>query len=119
MVRKSNYIQLTAAAAFAAAIASLPAGAARADTTQQPVEQTVAAETHAGTGEVTKIDSSGGRIELKHGPIASLQWPEMRMSFKVVDAQVLKGIEVGDQVKFVLVKTSNGALEIGELHKAE
>lgn len=119
MVRKFNYIQVTAAAAFAAAIASLPVAAARADTTQQPAEQTVAAERHSGTGEVTKIDAAGRRIGLKHGPIASLQWPEMRMSFKVVDAELLKGIEVGDEVAFVLVKTSDGALEIADLHKVE
>jgi len=52
------------------------------------------------SGEVTKIDKAGSRIELKHGEIKALDMPPMRMIWRVRDAKMLDGLAVGDKVRF-------------------
>jgi Cu/Ag efflux protein CusF len=54
------------------------------------------------TGEVKKIDQSTGKISLKHGPIKKLDMEDegMTMVFRVRDLSLLKGLKVGDKVKF-------------------
>ncbi|MBL8286847.1 MAG: copper-binding protein [Rubrivivax sp.] len=52
------------------------------------------------SGEVTKIDKAGSRIELKHGEIKALDMPPMRMVWRVRDAKMLDGLAVGDKVRF-------------------
>ena len=59
--------------------------------------------THHGTGTVKKIDA--GMVTLSHGPITSLNWSAMTMSFKLKDAALTKGIKVGDVVDFELVQS--------------
>ena len=59
--------------------------------------------THHGTGTVKKIDA--GMVTLSHGPITSLSWSAMTMSFKLKDAALTKGIKVGDVVDFELVQS--------------
>lgn len=54
-----------------------------------------------GTGEVTKINSELGSIELKHDDMPGLM-PAMQMEFYVKDKAILKGLAVGDRVSFVL-----------------
>lgn len=51
-------------------------------------------------GEVKKIDLDAGKITLKHGEIKNLDMPAMQMSFRVSDPAWLKGLQVGDKVKF-------------------
>ena len=57
---------------------------------------------HAGKAKVLGIDAKGGRIELEHEPIASLQWPGMVMGFAVKDRASLAGLKTGDAVEFEL-----------------
>lgn len=64
-----------------------------------------AAIVHRGTGTVRKIDT--GMVTLSHGPIASLNWPAMTMSFKLKGAALAKGIKVGDVVDFELVQSGD------------
>ncbi len=61
--------------------------------------------THHGKGTVKKIDA--GMVTLSHGPIASLNWSAMTMSFKLKDAALAKGIKVGDVVSFDLVQSGS------------
>ena len=61
--------------------------------------------THHGTGTVKKIDA--GMVTLSHGPIASLNWPAMTMSFKLKDAALARGIRAGDVVDFELVRSDS------------
>jgi len=55
-------------------------------------------------GEVRRIDLAGGRITLRHGPIANLGMPPMTMVFVVSDKAQLEGLAVGDKVQFVADK---------------
>ena len=71
--------------------------------------------THSGTGTVKKIDVAKGVVTLAHGPIASLRWPAMTMSFELKDAALAKGIKVGDAVDFELVRSQDSYV-ITRLH---
>ena len=66
--------------------------------------------THRGTGTVMKIDAAKGTVTLAHGPIASLNWPAMTMSFKLKDAVLAQGIKAGDAVDFELVQSGSDYL---------
>ncbi len=61
-----------------------------------------AAQLHRGDGKVQAIDAKGGTIEIDHGPIATLQWPAMRMEFRVKDPSMLRGLKPGQAVEFEL-----------------
>ena len=62
---------------------------------------------HRGSGTVQKIDAAKEVVTLVHGPIASLNWPAMTMSFKLKDAALTKGIRVGEAVDFELVQSGS------------
>lgn len=65
------------------------------------------ADSHHGHGTVTKIDAANGMVTFSHGPIATLNWPAMTMSFKLKDAALVNGIKAGDTVDFDLVQSGN------------
>ncbi len=54
-----------------------------------------------GKGEVTKINSELGSVELKHEDMPGLM-PAMQMEFFVKEKALLKGLAVGDKVDFVV-----------------
>ena len=58
-------------------------------------------KTGNGTGKITEIDATGGKITIAHGAIPSVGWPAMTMGFKA-DPKILAGVAVGDQVDFDL-----------------
>jgi len=57
---------------------------------------------HKGRGKVTQVDPQKGSVELDHEPIASMQWPAMKMGFMVADRQQLAALNPGDVVQFEL-----------------
>jgi Cu(I)/Ag(I) efflux system membrane fusion protein len=77
--------------------ASLSATVARLDSRQETKE-----EGHKGRGTVSEVDAAKGRVELDHEPIASLQWPKMKMGFLVEDKGQLRALKKGDKVEFEL-----------------
>jgi len=50
---------------------------------------------------ITKIDNELDTVELKHEDIKDLM-PAMQMMFNVTDKALLKGLNVGDRVDFVI-----------------
>ena len=63
-------------------------------------------DTVQGTGVVKGVNAKGGTLTLQHGPIASLKWPAMTMTFKA-SADVLKSAKTGQKVTFTLKPKSN------------
>lgn len=61
-------------------------------------------DTHKGSGVVTAIDRSAGKVTLKHDPIASLNWPGMTMAFAVKDKALLDKLAKDKKVEFELVQ---------------
>ncbi|MBS0309507.1 MAG: efflux RND transporter periplasmic adaptor subunit [Proteobacteria bacterium] len=69
-----------------------------------------ATPTHHGSGKVENIGKD--EITLSHGPIPSLQWGSMTMSFKLPLAGPPKNVAVGDSVAFDIRQTRDGMFEI-------
>jgi len=57
---------------------------------------------HVGNARINAVDGSTGKIDLSHGPIPSLNWPEMTMGFRVEDKTLLQGLKAGDRINFEL-----------------
>ena len=69
-------------------------------------------------GQITKIDRPAGKITLKHGPLKNLGMDEgMTMVFRVQVPAMLKGVKVGDKVKFEADKV-NGQFTVMKMQKA-
>ena len=69
-------------------------------------------------GEVRKVDKAGGKVTLKHGPIANLEMPPMTMVFRVKEPALLANLKEGDKVKFKADKVQ-GAYTVTELAPAK
>ena len=40
------------------------------------------AKSHRASGTVTKVDAAAGKVTIAHGPVQSIGWPAMSMTFK-------------------------------------
>lgn len=67
-----------------------------------PASAATKANTAQGSGVITSLDSQANRVVIDHQPIASLNWPQMTMGFKLADHKMLQGLEVGKTVNFEL-----------------
>ena len=75
-----------------------------------------AAAVHRGEGKVEAIDKDG--ITLSHGPIPTLKWNAMTMTFRLPSADLARNVAVGDNVAFEIRLTPDGNYEITSLRKA-
>lgn len=57
---------------------------------------------YPGKGVVTKVDIEAGWVEIDHEAIEEVMPQKMTMMFNVKDKSILKGINAGDKVEFVL-----------------
>ena len=65
-------------------------------------------------GEVRKVDKDGGKLTIKHGPLANLDMPGMTMVFRVRDPAMLSQVKEGDKIKFVADRV-DGAITVMQL----
>ena len=61
-------------------------------------------KTHKGTGTVKKVDSAGGKVTIAHGPIPTIKWPAMNMTFAVKDKALLGKLSQDKKVEFEFVQ---------------
>jgi Cu(I)/Ag(I) efflux system protein CusF len=61
-------------------------------------------KTHRGTGTVKKVDSAGGKVTIAHGPIPTMNWPAMNMTFSVKDKALLGKFSQDKKVEFEFVQ---------------
>ena len=76
---------------------------AQAQSMSMPMKPAISASTSAMplvNAEVKKVDVDKGLIVLNHGDIPNLGMPAMTMGFDVADKKMLKGIKVGQKVRF-------------------
>jgi len=59
---------------------------------------------HKGTGVVKKLDSTAGTVTIAHGPVPTMNWPAMSMTFKVKDKALLNKLSVDKRVDFEFVR---------------
>ncbi len=69
-------------------------------------------------GQVTKIDQAQGKVTLRHGPIKKLEMDSMTMVFRVQNPAMLKGVKVGDKVKFEADRVS-GQITVTRMERAK
>ena len=68
-------------------------------------KKAAAGNAHKASGKVTKVDKASGSVTIAHGPVASMSWPSMTMSFKAKDKGMLDKVKPGDQVEFSFVES--------------
>lgn len=93
-------------AVVATSLVSLAAcGSAETKKGDAPAVKAESADTHVGTGKVDRV--AGTEVTIAHGPIETIGWPSMTMSFTAKDAALLNGIKAGDSVSFAFTKTGS------------
>jgi len=97
-----------AVAGFGAAPAA-PAAAASAPATKSAG--------HLAHGVIDSIDLKDSSINLRHSPVASLNWPAMTMEFKLANAALLKDLKAGDKVSVEFVERQPGEWVITSVKK--
>lgn len=70
-------------------------------------------------GIITKIDSSAGKITIKHGPMKKFDMDEgMSMVYRAQDPAMLQAVKVGDKVKFD-AENIDGQFVVTKIEKAK
>jgi len=82
-----------------------PKAAATADAMPN-MEMPVGSKMGKGSGTVTAIDATTGKITLDHGAIPAVGWPAMKMGFSA-KPETLKGVAIGDKVDFDVTVTGS------------
>src|SRR6267142_3240586 len=59
---------------------------------------------HKGTGTVKKLDPADGKVTIAHGPIPTMKWPAMNMTFTVKDKALLDKFSQDKKVDFEFVQ---------------
>lgn len=95
--------------AIARAVAAGSAAPAPAEAPKAPIPANLVS-----SGEVTKVDKTGGKLTIKHGPLRNLDMPGMTMAFKVGEPSMLERVKVGDKIEFV-AENVGGALTVVRL----
>ena len=60
---------------------------------------------HKGSGTVSKVDAEKSTVTIAHGPVESMNWPAMSMTFKVKDKKMLDKVKEGQKVDFSFVQS--------------
>ncbi len=63
------------------------------------------AAVHKGAGTVTKVDPGKSTVTIAHGPVQSMKWPAMTMTFKAKDKAMLDKVKQGEKVEFSFVQS--------------
>ena len=68
------------------------------------------AKSHKGVGTVKKVDAAAGTVTIAHGPIRSINWPAMSMTFAVKDKALLGKFSQDKKVEFEFVERGSDYL---------
>ncbi|KWF26724.1 RND transporter [Burkholderia diffusa] len=79
-------------------------------------KQSADAKNSMSHGEIKKIDTTAGKLTIKHGPLENLGMEAMTMVFKAKDPAMLSQVKVGDKIDFVAEEV-NGTLTVVKLQK--
>ena len=63
------------------------------------------AKSHKGVGTVTKVDPAGAKVTISHGPVQTMNWPAMTMTFGVKDKTLLGKVQPGTKAEFSFVQS--------------
>ncbi len=80
-----------------------------------PMDGKIITEVHQGKGTINSVNVKAGKLNITHGPIASLDWPGMTMDFDIQDKTKLAKLKAGQKVAFTLIEASKGKYVISEI----
>ncbi|HZP70979.1 MAG TPA: copper-binding protein [Pseudolabrys sp.] len=70
-------------------------------------------------GTITRVDTSAGKITIRHGPIKKFDMDDgMTMVFRAQDPAMLQTVKAGDKVKFD-AENVNGQFVVTKIQKAK
>ncbi len=70
-------------------------------------------------GLITKVDTSAGKITIKHGPMPKFDMEDgMTMVYRAKDPAMLQAVKAGDKVKFD-AEHVNGQFVVTKIEKAK
>lgn len=109
--------RICVAFAVAAAVSSTPASAQQKmdDMKGMSMDKPMPAtgKTHKAVGVVKAIDTKAGTVTVAHGPVPSLNWDAMTMTFDVKDKGLLKKFTQGKKVEFEFVEQGENYVVTG------
>jgi Cu(I)/Ag(I) efflux system membrane fusion protein len=73
---------------------------------------------HRAEGTVESVDTAAGELSVQHGPVASLGWPAMTMTFKSASPAQIKAAVPGARVRFEFVERNPGEWVITSIEPA-
>ena len=59
---------------------------------------------HRASGVVKSVNIEKGTVSIAHGPVQTLKWPPMTMSFNAQDRKLLENLKPGAKVEFEFVR---------------
>ena len=68
------------------------------------VDKKAEAQSHKGVGTVKKVDPAAGKVTIAHGPIPTMKWPAMSMTFTVKGKALLGKFSQDKKVEFEFVE---------------
>jgi len=74
-----------------------------------------AAVGHKAVGVLNALDAAAGTVTISHEPVASLNWPSMKMDFVLANAGLVSGVKPGTTVEFEFVERQAGEWVITSL----
>jgi Cu(I)/Ag(I) efflux system membrane protein CusA/SilA len=80
------------------------------DMKDMPMGDKQSGKTHHATGTVQSVDAAKGNVTIAHGPVKSLNWPAMTMTFGVKDKGLLDRLTAGKKVTFDFVQEGNDSM---------
>ena len=95
--------------------ASLRASFSRMDPAETTDSGSMPEEAVMGMGTVNEVFADDRKLNISHGAIEALGWPQMTMDFELNDGVGLEGIEAGAKVHFTLLKDDEGNYRIGSI----
>jgi Cu(I)/Ag(I) efflux system periplasmic protein CusF len=70
-----------------------------------------------GLGVINRVEPDKGVVNISHGPIPALSWPEMTMDLPVAEGVDLGSIQPGDEVRFRILLGDDQVYRITALDK--
>ena len=74
-----------------------------------------AAVGHKAAGVLNAVDAAAGTVTISHEPVASLNWPAMKMDFVLANPSLVAGVKPGTAIDFEFVERGQGEWVITSL----
>lgn len=115
VVTAANFL-IDAESNLKAAIGGLAGG--KMSPTPSPASATAGKVGHQLSGTLDAIDPKAGTAMISHGPVATLKWPAMTMSFELANPAQFAGVNPGDAIAFEIVERKPGEWVITKVQPA-